>query len=96
MRDLLRYIGNFVWNIFLVYLCYSICRVVFIFDNWDSFNYLTFSDIVRLCRGGLLFDTAAVAYSNILYVLLVFFPLHMKENRDTIDLLNVPSSLSIF
>lgn len=79
MRDLLRYIGNFVWNIFLVYLCYSICRVVFIFDNWDSFNYLTFSDIVRLCRGGLLFDTAAVAYSNILYVLLVFFPLHMKE-----------------
>lgn len=79
MRNVLRYIANFVWNIFLVYVCYSICRVIFIFDNWDSFNYLTFSDIVRLCRGGLLFDTAAVAYSNILYVLLVFFPLHMKE-----------------
>ena len=81
MKDLFKYIGNFIWNILLVYVCYTICRVVFVLDNWDSFNYLTISDFLRLCRGGLLFDTAAIAYSNILYVLLVFFPFHLKERK---------------
>lgn len=81
MRNIFRYAGNFVWNIFLVYICYSLCRIIFILDNWDSFNYLTTGDFVRLCRGGLLFDTAAIAYTDVLYVLLVFFPLHLKERR---------------
>lgn len=81
MRNLLRYIGNFIWNILLVYACYTLCRLIFVLDNWDSFNYLTFSEILRLCRGGLLFDSSAIAYTNILYVLLVFFPLHLKEKR---------------
>ena len=79
MRKIFRYIGNFVWNILLVYLCYSLSRLIFIFDNWDSFSYLTVNDLMRLCRGGLLFDTAAIAYSNVIYVLLVFLPLHLKE-----------------
>lgn len=81
MRNLLKYIVNFTWNIFLVYVCYTICRIIFVLDNWDSFNYLTMSDFLRLCRGGLLFDSAAIAYSNIIYVLLVFFPLHLKERK---------------
>ena len=81
MRNLSRYIGNFVWNIFLLYVCYSICRLIFVLDNWDSFNYLTLSDMLRLFRGGLLFDTSAIAYTNVLYVLLVFFPLHLKEKK---------------
>ena len=79
MRNLFRYIGNFLWNILLVYVCYTICRVIFVLDNWDSFNYLTMSGFLGLCRGGLLFDTAAVAYTDLLYVLLVFFPFHLKE-----------------
>ena len=81
MRNLLRYIGNFIWNILLVYVCYTLCRLIFVLDNWDSFNYLTFGEILRLCRGGLLFDSSAIAYTNILYVLLLFFPLHLKEKR---------------
>ena len=81
MNNLLRYVGNFLWNIALVYFCYFLCRLIFVFDNWDTFNFLTVADFFRLCKGGLLFDTAAIAYSNILYMLLVFFPLHLKENR---------------
>ena len=81
MRDSVKYIGNFLWNIALLYLLYFLTRLIFVFDNWETFNYLTFSDLLRLCRGGLLFDTAAIAYANILYVLLVFFPFHLKEKR---------------
>ena len=79
MKNFVRYIGNFLWNIALLYFCYFITRLIFVFDNWETFNYLTISDLLTLCRGGLLFDTSAIAYSNILYVLLVFFPLHFKE-----------------
>ena len=81
MRNVIRYIGNFLWNIALVYICYFLCRLIFVLDNWETFNYLTISDLVRLCRGGLLFDSAAIAYSNIIYMLLVFFPLHLKERN---------------
>lgn len=81
MKNILRFTGNFLWNILLLYLCYFICRVIFVFDNWDSFNYLTTGDFLTLCRGGLLFDTSAIAYSNVLYVLLVFFPFHLKERK---------------
>lgn len=81
MRNCLKYIGNFIWNILLVYVCYTVCRLIFVLDNWDSFNYLSLNDMFRLFRGGLLFDSSAIAYTNILYVLLVFFPLHLKERK---------------
>lgn len=80
-RNNFGYLGNFLWNILLVYACYFICRVVFVLDNWDSFGYLTLGHFFTLCRGGLLFDTAAIAYTNVLYMLLVFLPLHLKERE---------------
>lgn len=79
MRNTIRFVGNFLWNIALVYFCYFLCRVIFVLDNWETYNYLTTNDFLRLCKGGLLFDSAAIAYTNILYMLLVFFPLHLKE-----------------
>lgn len=81
MKDIVRYVGDFLWNILLVYICYMLCRGIFVLDNWDSFSYLTMGDFMRLCRGGLLFDTAAIAYTDVLYALLVFFPLYLKECR---------------
>ena len=79
MKDSIKYIGNFLWNIALLYLFYFLTRLIFVFDNWETFNYLTVADMFRLCKGGLVFDTAAIAYANILYVILVFFPLYLKE-----------------
>ena len=81
MQNIIRYVGNFLWNIALIYLCYFLCRAIFVLDNWDAFNYLTLGDFFGLCKGGLLFDTSAIAYSNILYLLLVFFPFHYKERE---------------
>lgn len=81
MKSFLRQLGCVLNNLLLIYLCYSLCRVIFTLDNWDTFNYLSLSDFMRLSVGGLLFDTSAIAYSNILYILLVFFPLHIKERE---------------
>ena len=63
-----------VWNLLLVYLFYQIARVEYYFENASYFNYT--ADVFR---GGLLFDTSAILYTNALYVLLVLFPWHKKE-----------------
>ncbi len=65
-----------LWNLLLVYLVYQIARLAYYAENTD---YLSYSwDIFQ---GGLLFDTSAILYTNALYVVMMLFPLHWKENR---------------
>ena len=65
-----------LWNLLLVYWVYQIARLAYYLENT---NYLSYSwDIFR---GGLLFDTSAILYSNALYVLLMLFPWYRKENH---------------
>lgn len=67
-------------NLFWVYVMYFVCRVVFLLSNWQSFGTgMTLQSLLTMFRGGFLFDTSAVFYTNSLYILLVLFPLHYKE-----------------
>lgn len=69
-----------VWNFFMLYVFYMICRVAFVIENYDMLGAgLTPGLIVKMARGGLLFDTSAIFYTNLLYLLLVLFPFHKKE-----------------
>lgn len=71
-----------IWNIVLLYICFIICRVAFLLENRAMFSQdLDFSELVTIFVGGLRFDTAAILYTNALYVLLVLFPIHYKESR---------------
>ena len=63
-----------VWNLLLVYLVYQVARLEYYWENADLLNYSA-----EVFRGGLLFDTSAILYTNALYVLLMLFPLHLKE-----------------
>lgn len=80
MKNMIKKAGAIAWNLLLVYICYTLCRCIFVLDNWDSFGYLELGHFLRLCKGGLLFDTSAISYTCILYVLLELFPFHWKEN----------------
>ena len=70
------------WDILLLYLAYSVTRVAFLLENLSIYQHIfdsgKFCDIVL---GSLYFDTSAIAYTNALYLLLVLFPCHLKENR---------------
>jgi phosphoglycerol transferase MdoB-like AlkP superfamily enzyme len=70
----------FVWNITLVYLLYALCRLVYLFENWDvlsaGFSQLNFYEALT---GSLKFDTVAIAYTNALYALFMLFPLRFRE-----------------
>ncbi len=68
-------------NLVLVYLMYFVARVLFLFINYKYFTGdLAFNHLCELFRGGFVFDTSAVMYTNALYVLMMLFPLHFKEN----------------
>ena len=66
-------------NLLLVYGCYIICRIVFLLVNLSYFNDLTASGLWKIFSGGLFFDTSAILYTNVLYIVLMLLPLHIKE-----------------
>lgn len=67
-------------NLLWVYVCYTICRLVFLAENWSLFSAGINWDLFwRLFKGGILFDTSAIFYTNALVILLYLFPLHLKE-----------------
>lgn len=71
-----------LYNILLLYIAYGCTRLAFLLENHTAYEYLWESDKVwSIVFGGLYFDTSAIAYTNALYILLVLFPLHLKETE---------------
>lgn len=69
-----------LYNLALVYVVYFICRVLYVVANWNTFG-AEFGNLSlwSLVKGSLLFDTSAIIYTNALYIVLMFLPLHFKE-----------------
>ena len=63
-----------VWRILLIYIIYTLCRVFFILFNNHLLDTISFSQLTRIMWGGLMFDTSAILYTNILYIFLSFLP----------------------
>lgn len=69
-----------VCNLVLAYVVYFVCRIVFLLTNYSSFSdNLTAGHLIEMLRGGFLFDSSAIMYTNVLWIVLVLFPLHLKE-----------------
>ena len=69
-----------VANLALAYVVYFVCRIVFLLTNLSSFSdTLTPAHLLEMLRGGFLFDSSAIMYTNALWIVLVLFPLHQKE-----------------
>ena len=65
-----------LWNLLLAYFVYQIARLEYYVENRDYLSYTW-----DIFQGGLLFDTSAILYTNALYVVMMLFPLHWKENK---------------
>ena len=69
-----------VCNLVLAYVVYFVCRIVFLLTNYSSFSdNLTAVHLMEMLRGGFLFDSSAIMYTNVLWIVMVLFPLHLKE-----------------
>lgn len=69
-----------VLNLAMVYVAYEVCRFAYLLENWSTFSVsMTWNTLCEMLRGGFLFDTSAILYTNSLYILLMLLPLHYKE-----------------
>lgn len=69
-------------NICVAFAIYAIARLAFLLENWHYFaNDLSFRQLSTLFYGGYIFDRSAIVYSNALYIVLMLFPLWLKERR---------------
>ena len=79
---LLAPLGATLHNLLLVYVVYFIARIVYLLENWSYFSQgLGFGHLMEMLGGGLVFDTSAILVTNILYIVLMLFPLHLKETH---------------
>lgn len=77
------HIGSFtsmLWNLSLVLICFTVCRVIFLLENYSFFaDDLSKELILSMFKGGFRFDLTAILYTNCLYIALIVFPIHYKE-----------------
>ncbi|MBQ0022057.1 MAG: LTA synthase family protein [Prevotellaceae bacterium] len=81
----MKYLNNYISllrNTLVVYLLYSVTRLVFLLTNWNLFSEtMDWNHALSLFGAGLKFDTTAIIYSNALFVLMFMIPFHFKENK---------------
>ena len=82
MKHLLMPLMATLRNLLLMYVVYFIARIVYLLVNFSYLGHgLTFSHLMELLGGGLVFDTAAILVTNIPYIVLMLLPWHGKENK---------------
>lgn len=67
-------------NLLLLLVGYGLCRLAFWTENRQLFD-LDRGELWGILRGGFVFDLAAIAYTNALYLAMVVLPLHWKETH---------------
>ena len=68
------------YRIALAYGFYFIARILFYFYNADLLRVDSFSDFTALCYHGLAFDTTAILYVNLLFIVFSIFPIVRNTN----------------
>ena len=64
-----------MWNLAMVFVMYQVARAGYWAENVCELHYTQ-----EVFWGGLVFDTSAILYTNVLWVLMKLFPWYRKEN----------------
>ncbi len=67
-----------IWRFFIVMALFSVSRVAFYLINRGYFPNTTFEGMLKLMSGGIIFDTTAVLYTNLLYIFLFLIPFSFR------------------
>ncbi len=79
--DYTRTLSAVIINIALSFSLFFIARVVYYLVNLSLFPQVDLAEALSILSGGVVFDLAGVAYINLLYLLIMLFPLHVKETK---------------
>ncbi|OAZ04662.1 LTA synthase family protein [Flavobacterium succinicans] len=69
-----------LYRILLAYIFYFIARILFYSFNSDLLKQDSFSDFIALCYYGLAFDTTAILYVNLLFIVFSIVPIVKNTN----------------
>ncbi len=72
---------SLIYRILIVYLLYTLTRAAFLIYNYSLFSGLDFKEIFHIFTGGLVFDTSAIVYTNILFVILYLVPFKFRHHK---------------
>lgn len=67
-------------RLLLVMAIFQLSRFGFYLFNVDSFSSMTIASYLKIAYGGAIFDTTAILYTNVLYIILEFAPLRIRYN----------------
>jgi len=70
-----------LYRIFLVYVFYFVARVLFYWYNAADLKVSSVGEFLRLSYHGLTFDTTAILYINLLFILLSVLPLTINTRK---------------
>ncbi len=70
-----------IYRLLLAYFFYFIARILFYLYNFDLLRVNSVSDFISLCYHGLAFDTTAILYVNLLFILLSILPFIKNTNN---------------
>ena len=80
LKSLLSPLGVTLCNLLIAYVAYFLARLIYFLENYSYFSQnLSFSHVLEMLRGGLVFDTSAILVTHIPYIVLMLFPVHYKE-----------------
>lgn len=81
VRRQVNHITLFLYRIAIVYVLLTITRVTFYLFNAGLFPNISFTDFLTILRGGLKFDTAAIIYLNIAFIVMNIIPFRFVYNK---------------
>ena len=70
-----------IYRLALAFLFYFVARILFFLFNKDLFELNGITDFLSMCLWGLSFDSAAILYINLLFILLSFLPLLINTTK---------------
>jgi phosphoglycerol transferase MdoB-like AlkP superfamily enzyme len=78
----------FGYRILILYFLYFLSRVLFYLYNADHFNNMTFGRLFSIFSGAVQFDTSAIIYTNLLFILGYVIPFKFRLNTGYQKVLN--------
>jgi hypothetical protein len=69
---------SLIFRISGMYVLFGLCRLLFVFYNYRYFTYGGSANLMNWIWGGLVFDTVAILYVNIFYIILATLPLQIR------------------
>jgi phosphoglycerol transferase MdoB-like AlkP superfamily enzyme len=77
----MRNLKSLFVKLLVAYFIYAICRLLFLAYNFSYFNDFSYINLTKALLIGLRFDTVAIVYTNILFIVLYTFPSPFKNNH---------------